>query len=315
MVPPVPKTLGSGLDSGSVVTLSSYRAFGLNVCSELEFSGVSPGSGVADVYVRLGSVPEQLENAGARGVFYQATDRQLLLNVRHVARYLISSGNEILVDVAPGADQGMVSLLLFGSAFGALLHQRRVLALHGSAIATRHGAMVFAGASGHGKSTLAGVFQQRGFPVLADDVCPIETRAFPTVLPANPFLMLWADAANRLGIDERHLRRTRTGLEKFILPLGDNYAVEPTPLHAIYILEPSNLDSFSVTPIHGIRKIRTLCLNTYRPQFVDAMNLDSQHFRQVSSVARQTRISVVKRPIRGFRVDELADLLAADFPA
>jgi hypothetical protein len=265
--------------------------------------------------VRLGHVPERLENARAAGVFYEATSEQLLLNVKHISRYLISAGNEIVVDAVPGADPGMLLLLLFGPAFGALLHQRRVWAMHGSAIVTRRGAVVFAGASGYGKSTLAGAFYRRGFPVLTDDVCPIRTIDIPSVLPANPFLMLWADAKNRLGINEHSLQRARSGLDKFILPLGNGFTAEPIPLHAVYVLEPSNADDFSLTPIHGLQKIKTLSLVTHRPHFVEGMNLDSQYLRQIGEVARHAKVAVVKRPRSGFRVDELADLLAADFAA
>jgi hypothetical protein len=273
------------------------------------------GDGIPDVHVRLGRVPEQLHGAGATGVFYQAAPGQLLLNVPQVARYLISGGNEIVVDLSPGADEGMVRLLLFGSAFGALLHQRGVFVLHGSAIVTRHGAVVFAGASGYGKSTIAGAFHKRGFAVLADDVCPISTLDMPMVLPGNPFLMLWADALDRLGIIGQYLRRARSSLEKYIFPLGDAFAVDPIPLHSVYVLEPSNPDDITLVPAHGIHKMKTLNLVTYRPQFVDGMNLDSQYFTQLGKVARHAKVTIVRRPRGGFRVDELADVLAADFAA
>jgi len=291
----------------------AYRAYGLNICSELECGGVSPSSGLPDVHVRLGRVPEQLEDPVATGVFYQATREQLLLNVKHIARYLISAGNEIVVEVTPQADLDMTRLLLMGSAFGALLHQRGVFTVHGSAIATRRGAVVFAGESGYGKSTLAGAFHQRGLLVLADDVCPIATSALPIVLPANPFLMLWADAANRLGLNQQHLRRVRSGLEKYVLPLGDGFAAEPAPLHAVYVLEPSNSDDLSIVPIHGLQKIKALNLATYRPHFFTGIN--AGRLRQIGEVARQAKVAVVMRPRNGFRVDELADLLAADFAA
>jgi hypothetical protein len=290
-----------------------YWAFGLNIRSEIECHGVLPGAGPPDVHVRLGRVKEELESAGATGILYQAKPGQLLLNVNGVARYLISAGNEIVIDVAPGADPGMVLLLLFGSAFGALLYQRGVLSLHGSAIVTPLGAVVFAGASGHGKSTLAGAFHRRGFEVIADDVCPISTGHLPTVLPANPFLMLWADAADYLGIDQRQLRRARLGLQKYILPLGDRFAAEPVRLHAVYVLEPSNRDNFTLVPIRGIEKFNNLILTSYRPQFAHGMNLGRRHFEQIGKVAQQARVAVVKRPDRGLRVEELADLLEADF--
>jgi hypothetical protein len=267
------------------------------------------------VRVRLGCVPSQLKNASAAGVCYQAKRGQLLLNVERVARYLISSGNEIVVEVLPGSDQSTVLLYLFGPAFGAILHQRGILPVHSSAVATGRGAVVFAGASGHGKSTLAVAFHQRGFRVLADDVCPIATSGCPNVLPANPFLMIWADTANRLGINQRHLRRASSDAEKYVFPLGDAFAAESVPLHAIYVLEPSNSDDFTLVPIRGLQKIQLLNQITYRPAFIEGMNLNGQHFRQIGEVARQTKVIVVKRPLGGFRIDELADLLAADFSA
>jgi hypothetical protein len=304
-----------GADRRLTPAAFQYSAFGLNIRSEMECSCLLPGVGVPNVYVQLGSVPAQLENPVATGVFFQAANGRLLLDIENVGRYLVSSGSEIVVDVEPGADPDTVSLFLLGSAFGALLHQRRVLALHGSAIVTRRGAVVFAGASGYGKSTIAGAFHRRGFPILADEVCPISVGDVPIVLPANPFLMLWADAAERLGVDQQLLRRARSGLEKFILPLGDGFAAEPVPLHGVYLLELSDSEDFSLVPVNGFQKFKTLSLATYRPLFVAGMNLGSQHFRQIGEVARQAKIAVVKRPPSGFRVDELADLLAADFTA
>jgi len=313
MLPVNPVKLG--IDNNSAVHTFSYRAFGLNICSELELNGVLPNVGVPDVHVRLGGVPERLENAAAVGVFYEATTGQLLLNIEHVGRFLISSGNEIVIQEMPAADHGMILLVLLGSAFGALLHQRKVLALHASAIGTPQGAVVFAGASGYGKSTLAGAFHQRGFPVLADDVCPISTSEFPSVLPANPFLMLWADSASRLGINKQNLRRARSGLEKYILPLGEAFAAEPIALYAVYLLEPCNADEFSLTPIRGLQKIKRLGLTVYRPLFAAGMSVDSQYFSQIGATARCAKVTAVKRPSNGFRVEELADLLAADFAA
>lgn len=290
-----------------------YNAFGLNICSEFEFSGFLTGKGIPDVYVRLGRVPEQLDEADATGVFYQAKRGMLLLNVERVARFLISSGNEILVDVVPGAEWDMVLLLLFGSAFGALLHQRKLLVVHASAIATTRGAVLFTGASGYGKSTLAAAFHRRGFPVLADDVCAIETGDFPIVLPAYPYLMLWADASNRLAISKFHLQRIRSSLEKYVLPLGEGSAVEPIPLHAIYVLEPSNSDVFSLVPIRGIQKMKALSLTAYRPDFVEAMRLDTQYVKRLGEIASKAKVALVNRPRSGFRVDELVDRLVADF--
>jgi hypothetical protein len=43
------------------------------------------------------------------------------------------------------------------------------------------------------------------------------------------------------------------------------------------------------------------------------MKLNGQYFRLIGEVARQTKVTLVQRPSKGFRVDELAEILAADF--
>ena len=87
------------------------------------------------------------------------------------------------------------------SPFAALLLQRGLLPLHGCAIEVDGGAAVFVGRSGCGKSTLAGALRQRGYRVLADDICVISFSAAgePMVLAAFPQLKLWADALKNLG--------------------------------------------------------------------------------------------------------------------
>lgn len=291
----------------------SYRSFGLNVSSDIECTGALPVVGHPDVSIRLGQVPELIENPSGAGPFYEAAHGALLLNVTGIGRYLVSGGNQIVVDPAPDAEQGTVSLLLLGSAFGALLQQRQIVTLHGSAIAGGNGAVVFAGASGWGKSTLAAAFHQRGYQVLADEICPIQVRALPVVLPANPFLLLSADAAEGLGLSHRRLRQARVGIEKYILPIDRNFGVDPLPLQAIYILEPAHSETFSITPLRGLAKIRMLSAVCYKPHFIEGMRLEKQHSRLIAEVARGAKVSVVKRPTTGFRVDELADFIAADF--
>ena len=293
----------------------SYNAFGLGICSEIEFDQLVPGAGKADVVVRLGQVPDRLKSPTGQGVLYQTVARQFLLNIDGVARFLVSNGSEILIDPAPNTDADTIRLFLFGSVFGALLHQRGVLLLHASAIVAPAGAVVFAGSSGCGKSTLACAFHQKGYLILADELCAIGTGVSLPVSPGNPFLMLWADALQRLGLDRLGLRAVRPNLEKYILPLGDDFATEATPLHAVYILEASNSRLSAPTPIKGLKKIEALTGTTYRPRFVEHMKHEGEHLRQITEVASRARVARVNRPHGSLQVDELVDLIQEDFRA
>lgn len=275
-----------------------------------------PGfSGEPDVDVRLGFAPERLRDPVLSGVFYQGTSDRFLLNFDGVARYLVSKGREVVVEVAPGAEPAMVRLLLLGAAFGSLLNQRRILTLHASAIGTPKGAVVFAGCSGIGKSTLAASFNKRGYPVLADEVCALSTGDFPRVLPGNPFLMLWADAVEKLNISHTGLRRARSALEKYVVPLGSGFVSEAVSLHRVYLIEATVSDAFRLGPVCGLAKIRTIQTACYKPWFVKGTDFEKQHARQITEIARQTQVSIISRPSGGFRLDELTDLVAEDSAA
>src|SRR5215213_168075 len=151
--------------------LPDYTVFGLRVRSALELPELfqAKGEGEPDVRIETGSIdaPESAPGLSAR-------DGGLLLTVADAGRFLISQGRTIRVEALNGVDPRNVRLFLLGSAFGALLHQRGLLPLHANAIEVDGTAVAFMGASGAGKSTLAAWFHDRGYRIIADDVCVVR---------------------------------------------------------------------------------------------------------------------------------------------
>lgn len=87
---------------------------------------------------------------------------ELLLKVDGVANYWVKEGREIVIEPGPAAEAGDVRVFLLGSAFGALLHQRGLPPFHAGAVAMEGKAVLLAGRSGVGKSTLAAELCRRG---------------------------------------------------------------------------------------------------------------------------------------------------------
>lgn len=151
--------------------ISVYEAFGLNIASEIRFLDMTPVQGAPDLVIEDGKVPEKIPNAKVKGVRYEAGPGEFLLKVDGVAGYYVRGGQSIVVEREAGAADEEVLLFLMGSAMGALLHQRSIVSLHAGAVSVDGGAVLFAGPSSIGKSTLAAALQQQGYPILADDVC------------------------------------------------------------------------------------------------------------------------------------------------
>ncbi len=302
-------------DNGST-RADTFKAFGLTISSCIPLPELLPGAGAAHVDVVYGPVPPALPDSKRNGVCYQAIPGQLLLEVNRVARYLVRGGNQIVIERHSQACDDDVRLFLLGSAFGALLHQRGILALHGSSVEVDDGCVVFLGKSGIGKSTLATVLASRGYPCLGDDVCAVSIGDDGTAYasPAYPQAKLWNDALQHLGIDPAGLRRIRPSREKRAVPIKRFSSAERVPVKRIYVLSRRKNDStVSLSPLTGPSRIRVLRDYTYRVEFLDGLNLTSHHFKQIVQVASRIPLARVFCPRRESGVEKIANAVEDDF--
>lgn len=293
-------------------TKPTYHAFGLKIASAIPFLDMPQTEGVPDVVIAYGKSPESLSELKISGVRYQAGPGEFLLQVDNVARYYVTNGNHIFVEREPGAADEEILLFLMGSAMGAILHQRNILPLHGSSIEIDGEGVVFVGPSSIGKSTIAGGFLKRGYPLLSDDVCAIkaENGGDPHIIPGFPRLKLWADALKKLEKTREGLNRVRLdqAFEKYFVPFDDG-CHRPTPVRSVFVLETTNTDKFEVVPLERGDKIDPILDNTYRPRFLEGLGGKKEHFKQCAAVAARAAVIRITRPRKGFRLDELMDLV------
>lgn len=276
------------------MSLNAYWAYGLRihaeiVCPELPFH--PQPSGDPDVTIRLlppvPSVSESLENG-----YYEVRPGVFRLAVAGVAQYLVEEGNRISIEPLAGAPQEEIRLFLLGSAMGALLYQRGLFPLHGSAVETPWGAMIFVGAQGAGKSTLAAQFHHNGYRLLSDDVCAVVTRPEGLqVLPALARFRLCADAYERLGTPQG----ASFNVDKFVVPMGEGYSPHPVPLRAIHILADHDSDTPVFEVLRGFDRVQRLLENLYRPQYLKGQRTQSDLMRMAGLIAQKTTIAAVTR--------------------
>jgi hypothetical protein len=297
---------------------TTLKAFGLTISSCIHCPELSAGSGAADVAVRYGEVPQNLPGATQIGVRYQATSGRLLFEVDRIARFLVCNGNEVVIDRHPDATDDEVRLFLLGSGFGAILHQRGILALHGSTVKVDDACVVFLGRSGMGKSTLATVLSRRGYPCLGDDVCAVSIGedGVPNAAAAYPQAKLWLDSLRHFGFDPTGLRRIRPSLEKRAVPLAGFSAEERVPVKRLYVLSrPTNGETLLGKPLTGPLKIRILRDYTYRVDFLQGLNRTLDHFQQISHLAMRLPVARLYWSRGEMTAEHLADAVEEDFRA
>ncbi|MBX2999490.1 MAG: hypothetical protein KF893_13320 [Caldilineaceae bacterium] len=292
--------------------MNHYTIYGLHVASTLHLPELCEGdSGSSDVIIRQGTIPLAQDRPQER-VAAWGTGQDFYIHVPGIARFRVQRGREILVDAA-GIDEASLRLFLLGSAFGALLHQRGITPIHGSAVATPSGAIIFCGPQGHGKSTLAAAFGQRGNPLLSDDVCALHMDADGVwLLPAIPRYNLLPDAVAHLQISPVTVAPALSISGKHPVP-PPTFAHTAQPLIALYQLEPAPVERIELRLLHGYAQLTALMGNTYRVQFVREMGLEAPHFAALQQIARQTRMVQVTRPQQGYRLEELISAIQDDF--
>lgn len=292
---------------GQAGSTRDYWVFGLHIRSCFELPELVPAIGDSDPDVIIEEGGVAAPTGGKDGLF--AVDNSLVLVVPDVARYRIDEGRRITVEAAENVAERNVRLFLLGSAFGALLHQRRMLPLHANAVEVGEAAVAFMGASGQGKSTLAAWFHAQGDNVIADDVCVIGFGGAgrPFASPGLPRLRLWAEALQVMGHDKANYQRSYIDeaavVEKFDVPIkGAGSASRDIDLAALYLLDRG--DALSITRLSGLEAAEAVFANTYRGSYLSAVDGKHDHWR--SSIDLVRRVPVF-RAIRPWDLENLHD--------
>lgn len=245
---------------------------GWRVASALPLPDLLPWTGDGrppDLIIDVGAVPERLNDLVINQPLLQvAADGACRFDMPGVAVYLIDpGGGRVVVDPALPPEAPDIRVFLLGTVFGVLCYRRGLLPLHASCVRIGNGAVALAGPSGMGKSTLAAALLRRGHAVLADDVTVIDAAApgGPRVLPTFPRLKLWRDAMNRLNYRTEGLERSRPELDKFHMPVVDEFCAQPLPLSAVFHLD-SDVSAVRGAPqrLTGPEAVARVGRNLYR---------------------------------------------------
>lgn len=281
-----------------------YQLFGLRVASELPLTNLEAGRtpaaafADADVVITQGAIPTGgFEAMQWSGAYCQAAPGMVWLHVPDVAHFLVEQGNRIVVMPSSGVDQQTLELYLLGNVFGALLHQRGYLVLHGNVLVRDGRAIAICGHSGAGKSTLsAALLSFSGYSLVSDDLCVLDTDG--QVHPGYPELKLWRDVVTVLELPIGDMQPVRAQLEKYSWSLPDRFKAEPVRLDAIYVLGSDNrAEEPSLETVQGMAKLTPLKAQIYRRHLIEPLGLSKQHFLLTGKILGQVALVRVERQL------------------
>lgn len=279
-----------------------YKAFGLVFRSTIRHPELPEISHDADpdCLINFGKVPYRLEKSELEGVAFSSAPKKFLLRIEHVGRYLVEDGKLITIEKTPGATDREVIVFLWASAMAALLHQRGVAIIHGSAIDTPLGAVIFSGPSGSGKTTTAAAYAVKNKEmVITDDISAIAMgqHGKPVVLPGYPLMKLWRDSSDKIGFQWDENNIIREDVRKMLVSVSDRFLDTPALLRQIYLLSYKNGGYPEIRELTGVKKLELVMGKVFRKNYLKSNQAGTRDmFNTFSALLPHVRVCTLERP-------------------
>lgn len=290
-----------------------YRAFGLTIESDMylpELTVINGSSDTIDVEIIID--PSLKDMVELEPYDFVSEAGMVTVVMPDAALFRIENGNKIIISPFLEADVDLIRLYVLGTCIGAVLLQRKVYPLHGSAIAINGKAYVFVGHSGAGKSTLASAFINQGYSLLTDDVVAIsltDDNNTPLVIPAYPQQKLWQQSLDAFGVNNDELRSIYGREDKYCVSVDADFCSMPLPLGGIFELTKTDADQVNIQSLSKLEQLDKLFEHTYRQFLVRKMDLTQWHFTLSAMLASRLPIYQLQRPVIGFSAPQLVELI------
>jgi hypothetical protein len=266
---------------------------------------------LSNVTINIAHVEPELSRMTARGVLWQAAEGRFLLEVPSVARYLVEAGESITIDPVPGVDVFTIERFLRMAPMAAMLYQQGKIAFHASAIACKHGAILIAGDSGVGKSTLLMELLRRGWEMMADELVAVEldNHGHPIVYPTFAEIALRPDSMKKLGVYSDTLPYYDSYRFEYSLP--KQLIATSQPLFALYCLYTFSKSNCELATFDGISRFGVLGKLMYNSHIADAVFDRVVYMRCAAKISQSVKLNKLGRPRNIWSVNELADIITA----
>lgn len=291
-----------------------YQAFGLILHSEIEIPELAPSSEQkTDVTVKIAALSAELYGGANKENHFSAGHNYFYLQIKNVARFLIAEGSQITIAPLAGVKKEQIRLYLLGTSMGVVLHQRGILPLHGSGIATENGCALFLGESGVGKSTLVAALSRYGYLIVTDDICALtfrDTDKEIEVHPSYPQVKLCPNIIEYLKIPPATLTEISPGLNKFGVCVANNFQKTSMRLSKIFILCQHDNPGVIIEQLKGMQKFAAVANHLYRGTFMEQPHLTEQKFKHCAQLCKtMPSIFRVLRPENTFSLKHVMKLI------
>ncbi len=310
-----------------------HRIYGMTIASDFPFKNRFPeGSGIPDATFtcsRRTPVPDKWQSTmpfyatGAKTEHGESILSIFRTDGYHVAHYpglmdFYIWPDRITVHLLDITYDYLVEICLLGEIFSLWLELRGIPAIHASAVVIDEQAIGFLSSNKGGKSALAAALMKKGFPLLTDDILPIEKRngAF-FGRPGYPQMRMWPDEAKFFHGSYMDLEIVHPGYSKRRIPVDKkgigSFCSDVIPIRALYI--PERLDyckGIGIRPVSQKDAFIEMIRHSFSISIVEAIGLQIPRMQFLSDLVRNVPMRRLIYPSGFSHLSGVADILVED---
>lgn len=292
-------------------TWKIHRLFGLTLASDFPFtSRLAPATSPADLtFTCVLEVP--LANGWWQGVspclgtyrteddesvayFYRLADCDVVRFTRVADYYLWH--RRIVCYLSNTDYRYLVEIHLLGPVLSLWLERQGIPMLHAAAVAMQGHAVGFLSTNSGGKSTLAAAMLQAGYPLLTDDILPVEHSSGAFIArPGYPQMRLWPEEAQHFLGHYVDLELVHPAYAKRRVPVGQGgfgtFCDQSQPLACIYLPERRDVQKhgtqIEILPLSRRDALIELVRHSFVASLVEQLGLQAQRLDLFARLVQQ----------------------------
>lgn len=313
-----------------------FRVYGIPLSSDFPFQNrLVAGSGPSDLkFSHRQSLPATCFDRGrfhsfataaktAEGdsplYFYQSR-RFDLIRLTEIADFCCFP-RRIFCRAVEGVPNELLEIHFLGTVLAFWLERHGIRALHASAVSFHGDAVAFLSSNHGGKSGLAASLMSLGYPLLTDDILPVE-NAPGTFLgrPGYPTMRMWPDEVEFFLGGYEHLPLVHPDFSKRRIFVGPDafgtFCEEPQPLALIYLPERRPAGdpdgSVKIIPVSPRDGVIELIRHSFSAHLAEAAGLAAQRLDFFARMAGQVPMRRLVYPSGFEHLERVRDAVLKD---
>lgn len=274
--------------------MNYYKLYGMKIESDLEFPQLVKCDDEASSDVKIVEAPlsEEIKRKYPQKRYEFGHEYSWLLNT--TCQIEVYRGETITYALTGNGNPAYLQAYLLGYGMSMLALQRDMLPIHCSVVAHEDGAVLIAGESGVGKSTITTAFLKNGYALMADDMALADGQM---VYPAFPYQKLCRDVVVREGYNFEDLIYIDEDKDKFLAPYRGEFGLEAKPMKGFILLHLTKENDVTTQELNGFERFHVYVGNLFLRKLMSKQQKYEPYIGQIGlKMASKVPLLCIGRP-------------------